>query len=80
MRKRLCWNNVTTLNYCHNVSLVIYHNSNIMFKFYGSVKTNRTILHMRHAWHFKQIRALMSQVIVTRGKVREGGAQPDTRI
>lgn len=51
-----------------------------MFKFYGSAKTNRTILHMRNAWHFKQIRALVSQVIVTRGEVMEGGVQPDTRI
>jgi len=35
---------------------------------------------MRRAWHFEQIRELVSQVTVTRGKVREGGVQPDTRI
>jgi hypothetical protein len=76
----LCVSSVKAVNYCHNVSMLIYHNSNIMFKFYSSANTNRKIMHVRHAWHLKQITEPVSQVTVTRGKVRKGGIKPNTRI
>lgn len=42
-----------------------------MFNFYSFVKANCTITTVHHALHFKEIIELVSQVTVTRVRIRE---------